>query len=145
MTRPPDRDQEARQGPGVPTRDVAREGSATSIAQAASDSDSWVSFALVPASGVFEGQVAVVGQTRIEGTVLGSVRGPGDLVLGTEGRIEGRIDCETVSSHGEILGPIVARKRAYLGDGAHFEGDLVTAAVEVDGHVVWNGQARVSR
>lgn len=105
--------------------------------------DSTAEFALVPRAGFFEGQIAVVGETRIDGTVLGSLQGPGDLVLGIDARVEGRIECERVSSQGEILGPIVARKHAHLGDGARFEGDLVAPAVEVDGDVVWNGKARV--
>jgi cytoskeletal protein CcmA (bactofilin family) len=100
-------------------------------------------FALVPKAGIFEGQIAEVGETRIEGTVLGSLRGPGTLSLGSEARVEGRIECETVSSFGTIMGPIVARKRVHLGDGACFEGDLVAPAIEVDGDVVWNGKARV--
>jgi len=105
--------------------------------------DSRREFTLVPRAGFFEGQVAVVGETRIEGTVLGSLQGPGHLALGHQARVEGRVECETVSSHGTIVGPIVARKRVHLGEGARFEGDLVAPAIEVDGDVVWNGKARV--
>jgi cytoskeletal protein CcmA (bactofilin family) len=100
-------------------------------------------FALVPRAGSFEGQIAVVGETRIDGTVLGSLQGPGHLVLGSHARVEGRIECETVSSRGAIIGPVVARKLAHLGDGARVEGDLVAPAIEVDGDVIWNGKARV--
>ena len=39
--------------------------------------------ALVPAGGVFEGQVAVVAETRVEGVVRGSLRGP----FNTEARL----------------------------------------------------------
>jgi cytoskeletal protein CcmA (bactofilin family) len=100
-------------------------------------------FALVPRGGLFEGQIAVVGETRIDGTVLGSLQGPGNLVLGSHARVEGRIECETVSSRGAIIGPVVVRKLAHLGDGARVEGDLVAPVIEVDGDVIWNGKARV--
>lgn len=102
-------------------------------------------FALVPEGGLFEGQVAVVGQTRVEGTIRGSLRGPGSLILGPQSKVEGRIECEVLSSRGEIVGPVVARKHAHFGDGARFEGDLRAPAVEVDGDVIWNGTARVGR
>ncbi len=108
-----------------------------------SDLGSKAEFALVPRAGFFEGQIAVVGETRIDGIVLGSLQGPGDLILGSHARVEGRIECESVSSRGAIVGPVVARKRAHLGDGARFEGDLVAPAIEVDGDVIWNGKARV--
>jgi cytoskeletal protein CcmA (bactofilin family) len=98
---------------------------------------------LVPREGFFEGLVAIVGHTRVEGTVRGSLRGPGELVLGPDARVEGTIECDTIASRGVIVGPVAARIRAYFGDGAHFEGDLDAPAVEVDGEVVWNGVARV--
>jgi cytoskeletal protein CcmA (bactofilin family) len=99
--------------------------------------------ALVPREGFFEGLVAVLGETRVEGTVRGSLRGPGELVIGPEARVEGVVECSVVSSRGTIVGPVVARSRAHFGDGAHFDGDLDAPAVEVDGDVVWNGVARV--
>lgn len=98
---------------------------------------------LVPAGGAFEGQVAVVGETRIEGTVTGSVRGPGELILGKTGRIEGVIECAAISSQGVVLGPMTARSRVHLGDGARFEGDLDTPSLAIVGDAVWIGLARV--
>ena len=98
---------------------------------------------LVPREAFFEGMVAVLGETRVEGTVRGSLRGPGELVIGPDARVEGVVECSVVSSRGTIVGPVVARSRAHFGDGAHFDGDLDAPAVEVDGDVVWNGVARV--
>ena len=102
-------------------------------------------FALVPRGGLFEGQVAVAGLTRVEGTIRGSLQGPGQLVLGPDARVEGRIDCDVLSSRGKIVGPVAVASRAHFGDGARFEGDLKAPAVEVDGDVIWNGSARVGR
>lgn len=99
--------------------------------------------ALVPREGFFEGLVAVFGRTRVEGTVRGSLRGPGELSLGPEARVEGIVECDVVSSRGVIIGPVVARTRAHFGDGARLEGNLDAPTVEVDGDVVWNGVARV--
>lgn len=99
--------------------------------------------ALVPRDGRFEGQIAVVGETRIDGQVLGSLRGPGMLVLGPSARVEGSIECEVVDSRGEIIGPVTARIRARLGPGTRFEGNLEAPVLEVDDDAVWNGAARV--
>lgn len=98
---------------------------------------------LIPADGVFEGEVSVQGQTRIEGTLRGSLRGSGRLELGPESRVEGAIECDDVRSQGAIVGPVVAHQRAELGPGARLEGDLTSPTVEVADSAVWNGTARV--
>jgi cytoskeletal protein CcmA (bactofilin family) len=99
--------------------------------------------ALVPRDGHFEGQIAVVGRTRIDGEVLGSLRGPGTLVLGPSAHVEGPIECEVVDSSGAIFGCVTATRRVRLGPGARLEGDLEAPVLEVDDDAVWNGVARV--
>jgi cytoskeletal protein CcmA (bactofilin family) len=98
---------------------------------------------LIPADGVFEGQVSVQGETRVDGTIRGTLRGTGRLELGPESRVEGDIECEDVRSEGAIVGPVVAHRRAELGPGASLEGDIDAPAVEVADSAVWNGHARV--
>lgn len=101
--------------------------------------------ALVPEGGVFEGQVAVAGPTRIDGTVRGTLRGPGALLIGPTGHVEGQIDCSVVISQGAVTGPITAEQRACLESGAHFEGDLAAPVLEVHDDAVWIGRARIGR
>lgn len=98
---------------------------------------------LVPAGGAFEGQVAITGPTRIEGSVRGSLRGPGDLIVGAHGRIEGRVECESLESAGEIVGPVSVRTRARLGAGARLDGDLRAPVVAFDESAIWNGRALI--
>lgn len=98
---------------------------------------------LVPYGGVFEGQVAIVGPTRIEGRVRGSVRGNGDLRIGNAARVEGRIECDALESDGEIQGPVAVRTRARFGPGARLDGDLEARIVAFDEEAVWNGRAIV--
>jgi cytoskeletal protein CcmA (bactofilin family) len=98
---------------------------------------------LVPREGLWEGQVAVVGETIIAGTVHGTLRGPGGLILSHEGRIEGVIDCDHVRADGVIIGPVTVRTKAHLGPGTRFEGDLEAPVLEVDDDAVWIGTARV--
>lgn len=98
---------------------------------------------LVPAGGSFEGQVALIGPTRIDGHVRGSLRGTGDLVVGAGARIEGRVDCDSISSEGEILGPVSVRTKARFGPGARLDGDLQAPSVFLDEDALWNGRATV--
>ena len=98
---------------------------------------------LVPEEGLFEGQVAVVGDTRIAGAVIGTLRGPGTLHLESTAVIEGPIDCDALESGGRIVGSVHARRRAHLGPGSLFEGDLEAPVVEVDDDATWQGTARI--
>lgn len=98
---------------------------------------------LVPPGGAFEGQVAVVGTTRIEGSVRGSLRGPGHLRVGPEARVEGRVECESLESRGEIVGPVSVRTRARLGGRGRLDGDLHAPTVLLEDEAVWNGRAVV--
>ncbi len=100
---------------------------------------------LVPSGGFFEGQVAVVGDTRIEGTVQGSLRGPGRLVLHAGARVEGVVECDRVDAQGRILGPVKAGRLARFGPGAEIEGDDEAPALEVSDDAIWNGRARIGR
>ena len=99
--------------------------------------------ALVPRGGSFDGQVAIVGPTRIEGHVRGSLRGPGELYVGSGARVEGRVECEALESDGEIVGPVAVRKRARFGAGARLDGDLQVPVVAFDDDAVWNGRALI--
>jgi cytoskeletal protein CcmA (bactofilin family) len=99
--------------------------------------------ALVPKGGHFEGEVAVSGETRIEGRVEGGLRGSGRVVVGPDGCIEGAVECEQLDSEGTIRGPIVARERVRLGPGALLQGDVATPLIEVEDSAVWQGIARV--
>lgn len=98
---------------------------------------------LVPHGGSFEGQVAIVGSTRIEGSVRGSLRGPGHLQVGPDARVEGRIECESLESRGEIVGPVAVRTRARLTGRARLDGDLRAPTVLLEDEAVWNGRAVV--
>ena len=98
---------------------------------------------LVPFGGKFDGQVAIVGPTRIEGRVRGSVRGRGDLRVGADARIEGRVECDALESDGEIQGPVAVRSRARFGPGARLDGDLEAPIVAFDEDAIWNGRAVV--
>lgn len=98
---------------------------------------------LVPFGGAFEGQVAITGPTRIDGSVRGSLRGPGALILGAGGRIEGRVECESLDSEGEIVGPVSVQTRVRLAAGARVDGDLQAPVICLDEDAILNGRAQI--
>ena len=100
---------------------------------------------LVPADGYFEGQVAVVGDTRIAGNVQGSLRGPGHLTIDSGAHVDGVIDCDSLAASGRITGPVQARCHVTLSEGAHLEGDIDAPSINMMDDAFWNGKARIGR
>jgi cytoskeletal protein CcmA (bactofilin family) len=100
---------------------------------------------LVPAAGVFEGQVVLQGETRIEGSVKGALRGPGCLAVGPGGRVEGEIECRDIENQGFISGSVAAVGGVWLGPGSRFEGPIRSGTLALDETAIWNGEARVGQ
>jgi cytoskeletal protein CcmA (bactofilin family) len=100
---------------------------------------------LVPANGYFEGQVAVVGDTRISGSVQGSLRGPGHLTIDSGGHVDGVIDCDSLAASGRISGSVQARRHVQLSTGAHLEGDIDAPSINMTDDAIWNGKARIGQ
>ena len=98
---------------------------------------------LVPANGYFEGQIAVVGETRISGTVQGSLRGPGHLTIDSGAQVDGVIDCDSLAASGRITGPVQARHQVHLLAGAHLEGSIDAPSIYMMDDAIWNGKARI--
>ena len=98
---------------------------------------------LVPEGGFFEGQIAVVADTRIDGRVAGTLRGSGRLEVGPHARIEGSVECEELIVRGTVVGPISVYQRARLEAGARLDGDIDSPALRVADDAVWNGTARI--
>ena len=100
---------------------------------------------LVPADGYFEGQVAVVGDTLISGSVEGSLRGPGHLMIDSGAHVDGVIDCDSLAASGRITGLITARRHVKLSEGAHLEGDIDAPSINMTDDAIWNGKARIGQ
>lgn len=100
---------------------------------------------LVPAGGLFEGQIAVVADTRIDGRVTGTLRGEGRLEVGPRARIEGEIECDELIVYGAVNGPVSTHQRTRLEAGSRLDGDVSSPALRVADEAVWNGAARIGR
>lgn len=98
---------------------------------------------LIGAGTKIEGDVHFSGQLRVEGTVVGNVRGEGGETLATVGpggRVEGEIHAGEVNVEGEIRGNLHASRRVRLGARARVEGDVSYALLEVSEGASVNGR-----
>lgn len=92
------------------------------------------------------GDVIFEGGLRLDGEIQGNVSAPNDpdatLVLGSQGRIDGRVTVPHVLVNGTVNGPIIATEFAELQPHARVAGNIYYKGISmqpgavVDGHMV---------
>jgi len=90
---------------------------------------------LIGADSKIEGNVTFTGGLRIDGHVVGNVRGSGEkpctLVLSEQAKVEGEIEVAHVWINGTIVGPIHAAEYVELLPKAKVSGDVYYKSIEM--------------
>ena len=81
---------------------------------------------------VITGDIAGKGCFRIEGTLEGSIKTPGKVVVSETGVINGNIECENADIEGKITGKVVVNKVLCLRSSAIIEGEVITGKLAVE-------------
>ena len=86
------------------------------------------------------GDIQTDGVIRIEGTVEGSIRADGEVLIARGGLVKGDIHTHRAIIGGRILGSLKADERVEIEDGALVEGDLMCPCLVVQEGGQINGQ-----
>jgi cytoskeletal protein CcmA (bactofilin family) len=82
-----------------------------------------------------EGDIVFTGGLRIDGQVVGNVRGSGDkpctLVLSEQAKVEGEIDVGHVVINGTVLGPVRSTEYIELMPKSKVTGDVTYKSIEM--------------
>lgn len=116
-----------------PTKDAIRGASTKPTARAAS---------IICEDMKINGSVSSEGALHIDGTVDGDVHAA-DITIGQSGHITGEVKAEVVKVKGKIKGSIRARK-VELESGAHVQGDILHASLQIQSNAVFEGQVKHS-
>lgn len=100
--------------------------------------------ALVGRGTRFEGTLIFEGRARVDGTLVGAVRGDGVVVLGPSAHVEGEIEAETVLVlGGRLRGRVRATKLVEVHAGAEVEADLTAPLLDIARGAVITGRCDV--
>jgi cytoskeletal protein CcmA (bactofilin family) len=89
---------------------------------------------------LFEGNLTIPeGLTRIDGEVIGNVKGNGGLIIGENGSVKGDIDVENVVVYGKVHGNIRARSLEIRASG-RVEGDIQVQELMIEKGAIYNGK-----
>lgn len=79
-----------------------------------------------------EGDLLFATQTVVGGQLKGNIRCDSTLVIERGGRVEGRVEAQTIVVQGELEGTVLASQSLEIWSGAVVAGDVAARAVRVD-------------
>ncbi|MBN09384.1 MAG: hypothetical protein CMC79_03305 [Flavobacteriaceae bacterium] len=75
---------------------------------------------------------------RIDGILEGSIRTSGKLIIGKEGKIVGKINCENADIEGEVKGNLSVKNNLFLKSSSKIEGEVVIGKLIVESGAHFN-------
>ncbi|WP_459210282.1 bactofilin family protein [Aquimarina rhabdastrellae] len=84
------------------------------------------------------GDIISQGGFRIEGTVEGTVKTTGRVVVGKSGNIKGTLECSNADFEGKFSGKLIITETLSLKATAHIEGEVTTSKLAVDPGATFN-------
>jgi len=89
---------------------------------------------------LFEGNLTIPeGLTRIDGEVIGNIKGNGSLIIGERGSVKGDLSVEDVVVYGKVNGNIRARSLEIRASG-RVDGDVQVQELMVEKGAMYNGK-----
>jgi cytoskeletal protein CcmA (bactofilin family) len=89
---------------------------------------------------LFEGNLTIPeGLTRIDGEVIGNIKGNGGLIIGEKGSVKGDLSVENVVVYGKVHGNIRARSLEIRTSG-RVDGDVQVQELMVEKGAMYNGK-----
>ena len=88
---------------------------------------------------VVEGDIQTPRDIRIDGTLVGTVRTDGRLVLGPSSRVSGKVNSPNIDVFGNVEGDIVSTGIVVLRAKSNVKGTISAATMVVEAGAVFNG------
>ncbi len=91
----------------------------------------------------FRGDIEIQGTLRIEGRVIGNVKGKGKISLGDSAHVEGNIYAQSADIAGEVKGILEVIDTLTLKATAQVQGDLICGKLVVESGAKFNGKCQM--
>lgn len=90
----------------------------------------------------FEGNLSSPSTTKIDGHVVGNVRGESGIIIGEKGTVEGNVNAVEVVIYGTVKGNIKAHKLELKKTGS-LNGDITVEELVTESGTVFNGNCKM--
>ncbi len=88
----------------------------------------------------FIGDIHSEADFRIDGSLEGTIKTRGKVIVGTEGKLNGVIECETADVEGEIKGSLKVNSILSLKSTSKIEGEVVIGKLIVESGASFNAK-----
>ena len=93
---------------------------------------------------VIIGDIESDGDFRIEGTLTGTVKSKGKIVIGETGKIEGEVYCQNADLCGKVKGKMEVAELTILKATSNFEGDITTTKISIEPGALFSGTCHMT-
>ncbi|GAA4309943.1 polymer-forming cytoskeletal protein [Pontixanthobacter gangjinensis] len=98
----------------------------------------------IAAGTLITGEISGKGCFRIEGTLEGSLKTPGKVVISEGGFINGTLECENADIEGNFKGKLFVKSTLSLRGPANIEGDVVAGKLAVEPGAIFNATCEMT-
>lgn len=85
-----------------------------------------------------KGDIEAKGAVRIDGSIEGTVRTPGKVVIGKEGNVKGSLECENADIEGKFTGNHTVSGTLSLRSSAIIDGEVIASKLAVEPGAAFN-------
>ena len=86
-----------------------------------------------------KGNIQSEGDIRIDGTLIGTIKSKGKVVVGSTGMVEGEITCENADISGTVKIKITVANVLLLKPSAKLTGDIATSKLAIESGATFSG------
>ena len=86
-----------------------------------------------------KGDIVANDDIRIDGELTGNISAKGRLVVGPKGKIEGKVECNTIEVSGYIKGKVTASDLLNMKETSKIEGDIIAGKLSVEPGSIFTG------
>ena len=90
-----------------------------------------------------EGKVSSSGSIRLDGTVQGDIDCQGNVTIGEQGKVYGKVDGLSITIGGKVEGEIKAKEKLILESEANLKGDIFTKILVVESGARFDGKSNM--
>lgn len=90
-----------------------------------------------------EGKLTCVGSVRIDGSILGDIISQGNVTVGEQGEIMGKVNGQIIIVGGKVSGMINAKEKLTLESKANLKGDVFTRILVVEAGARFDGKSNM--
>ena len=92
-----------------------------------------------------KGEIVAAGDIRIDGTVIGTMKSSGKVVIGQQGVVEGDIICNSTDISGRVKGTIRVEELTSLKSTSRLEVELYTKQLFIEVGAIFTGKCDMTQ